>query len=95
MRRGEKLTGMLTREEQQQKDLPYGHGIGIAYYHTVAGQKHLAKQTLSSLIAYQPEKYGADVELARLYMSLKQYKTALRSIEELTIVEATRILEWL
>ena len=72
---------MLTREEQQQKDLPYGHGIGIAYYHTVAGQNDLAEQTLSSLIAYQPEKYGADVELARLYMSLKQYKTALRSIE--------------
>ena len=30
--------------------MPYGHGIGIAYYHTVLDQDQLSEQTLKQLI---------------------------------------------
>ena len=58
------MSGQLTAAQQGQRSMPYGHGIGIAYYHTVLDQDAQAERLLRGLIAFDPDQYGADNELA-------------------------------
>ena len=44
----QQLRAPLTTTQQAARKMPYGHGIGIAYYHTVLDQDQLSEQTLSS-----------------------------------------------
>ena len=70
----------LTVAEQQQLKQPYGHGIGIAYYHTVLDQDQIAEQTLKGLIKYDPDQYGADNELAGLQKRLGRNDDARKTL---------------
>ena len=70
----------LTVAEQQQLKQPYGHGIGIAYYHTVLDQYQIAEQTLKGLIKYDPDQYGADNELAGLQKRLGRNDDARKTL---------------
>ena len=73
----EGMSGRLTAAQQGQRSMPYGHGIGIAYYHTVLDQDDQAERLLRGpLIAFDPDQYGADNELAGLLKRLGRPKAA-------------------
>ena len=81
-RRSEQMSGRLTAAQQGERGLPYGHGIGIAYYHTVLDQDDQAERLLRGLIAFDPDQYGADNELATFYKNRGKLRTARNSIAQ-------------
>ena len=81
-RRSERMSGRLTAAQQGQRSMPYGHGIGIAYYHTVLDQDDQAERLLRDLIAFDPDQYGADNELATFYKNRGKLRTARNSIAQ-------------
>ena len=81
-RRSEGMSGWLTAAQQGQRSMPYGHGIGIAYYHTVLDQDDQAERLLRGLIAFDPDQYGADNELAGLLKRLGRPKAARKVLQQ-------------
>ena len=80
MRKSEQMKGQLTLAEQRQRNMPYGHGIGIAYYHTVLDDDRSAERTLKSLVRFAPDQYGADTELTNFYKSRGRMREARATI---------------
>ena len=72
MDEADQMSGPLTVTEQNQRAVPYGHGIGIAYYLNVLNRPQPAETTLRRVVAMHPDRFDADYEL---FLHYKEPKT--------------------